>query len=79
MAIQRPDAKEDAPSINATENAISAITKICRHVETGVPMETILPLWFSWLPVVEDKEEAPHVYSYLCELIEKYIQEPKFA
>jgi hypothetical protein len=70
MAIQRPGAKEDIPSINATENAISAITKICRHVETGVPMETILPLWFSWLPVVEDKEEAPHVYSYLCDLIE---------
>lgn len=25
---------------------------------------------FSWLPVVEDEEEAPHVYGYLCELIQ---------
>ena len=73
LAIQRSDAREDVPSINATENAISAVTKICRHVQSGVPMETMLPLWFSWLPVVVDKEEAPHVYSYLCDLIEKYI------
>lgn len=25
---------------------------------------------FSWLPVVEDEEEAPHVYGYLCDLIQ---------
>lgn len=24
----------------------------------------------SWLPVVEDGDEAPHVYGYLCDLIE---------
>lgn len=57
-------------AINATENAISAVTKICKYVE-GVPLDSILPMWLSWLPVVEDKEEAPHVYSYLCDLIER--------
>lgn len=25
---------------------------------------------FSWLPVVEDNDEAPHVYGYLCDLIQ---------
>lgn len=25
---------------------------------------------FSWLPVVEDEDEAPHVYGYLCDLIQ---------
>lgn len=25
---------------------------------------------FSWLPVVEDHDESPHVYGYLCDLIE---------
>lgn len=25
---------------------------------------------FNWLPVVEDEEEAPHVYGYLCDLIQ---------
>jgi importin-5 len=25
---------------------------------------------FSWLPVVEDEDEAPEVYGYLCDLIQ---------
>lgn len=25
---------------------------------------------FNWLPVTEDEEEAPHVYGYLCDLIQ---------
>lgn len=25
---------------------------------------------FSWLPVIEDEEEAPHVYGYLCDLVQ---------
>ena len=25
---------------------------------------------FNWLPVTEDDEEAPHVYGYLCDLIQ---------
>ena len=70
MSIQSPNAKEDLQSINATENAISAVTKICKNVDS-VPLDTILPIWLSWLPVLEDKEEAPHVYSYLCDLIER--------
>ena len=72
IAIQSPDAKEDLQAVNATENAISAMTKICKHLDTSVPLESILPMWLSWLPVVEDKEEAPHVYNYLCDLIERY-------
>ena len=57
--------------MHATENAISAVAKICRNLESSVPLDTVLPLWFSWLPVVEDKEEACHTYSYLCDLIER--------
>ncbi len=72
-AINAPNAKEDTPAINATENAISAVTKVCKYLDTGVPYDSILPMWLSWLPVVEDKEEAPHVYSYLCDMIERYI------
>lgn len=29
---------------------------------------SISPFRLAWLPVVEDCEEAPHVYSLLCEL-----------
>ena len=71
VAIQAPNAREDLPGVNATENAISAVTKVCKYIDTGVPLDNILPMWLSWLPIVEDKEEAPHVYSYLCDLIER--------
>lgn len=71
VAIQSPNAKEDLQAINATENAVSAVTKILKHLESMVSMEEMLPLWLSWLPITEDKEEAPHVYSYLCDLIER--------
>ena len=27
--------------------------------------------WLSWLPVVEDKDEAPHVYGFLCDLLDR--------
>lgn len=33
-------------------------------------MNFSLVLRFSWLPVIEDEEEAPHVYGYLCDLIQ---------
>ena len=74
MAIQSPNAKEDLQAINATENAISAVTKVCKYIDAGVPLDSILPLWLSWLPVIEDKEEAPHVYNYLCDLIERLVR-----
>ncbi|XP_014231665.1 importin-5 [Trichogramma pretiosum] len=56
--------------INPTENAISAVTKILKHNNNAINVDEILPLWLSWLPVTEDEDEAPHVYSYLCDLIE---------
>ena len=75
MAIQSPNSKEDLNAIHATENAISAVTKVCKYIDTGVPLDSILPLWLSWLPVTEDKEEASHVYNYLCDLIERLVYE----
>lgn len=64
--------EEDLQTINARDNAISAVAKVCRYVEMpGLSHDTILPLWLSWLPVIEDKEEACHVYTYLSDLIER--------
>jgi len=57
-------------NISATENCVSAITKICKYNATKVNVNEVLPMWLSWLPVVEDHVEAPHVYGYLCDLIE---------
>lgn len=67
--IQAPDARE-VPNINATENAIAAITKILQYNSSQVNVNELLPIWFSWLPVWEDEEELPHVYGFLLSLIE---------
>ena len=72
VAVQDPDAKIDFASVHATENAISAMAKICKYIKSGIPYESVLPIWLSWLPVTEDKEEAQHVYDYLCDLIQRY-------
>ncbi|KAI4504097.1 hypothetical protein M0802_000568 [Mischocyttarus mexicanus] len=57
-------------NVNPTENAISAVTKILKYNNKAINVDKILPHWLSWLPVVEDEDEAPHVYGYLCDLIE---------
>ena len=69
QTINDPQART-RENINATENCISAVTKICKYNHGNISVNDILPLWLSWLPIVEDKEEAPHVYGYLCDLIE---------
>ena len=77
--IQSPNAREDSAATNATENAISAVAKICKYLESQAPLDNILPMWLSWLPVTEDKEEAPHIYSYLCDLIERLVVAVNFC
>ncbi|XP_049800660.1 importin-5 [Schistocerca nitens] len=57
-------------NINPTENAISAVTKILKYNSSQVNVQELLPHWLSWLPVWEDDDESPHVYGYLCDLIE---------
>ena len=75
QAIALPDARSTREGVCATENAVSAlgkIYKVCVPLATGsgIDLQQELAQWFSWLPVMEDKEEAVHVYSYLCELVE---------
>eukprot|EP00117_Sycon_ciliatum_P045798 scpid19596/ scgid32881/ Importin-5; Importin subunit beta-3; Karyopherin beta-3; Ran-binding protein 5 len=60
----------DYMSCCANENCISAVAKICRTLPEGVlNLGDILPHWLSWLPIINEEEEAPFVYEYLCELI----------
>jgi len=67
--IQQPDSRQPE-NINPTENAISAVTKILQFNGSQVNMDQILPLWFAWLPVTEDVDEAPFVYGFLANLVE---------
>lgn len=58
-------------NIFATENAISAVTKLLKYRPAAVPnVDEVIPHWLNWLPIFEDTEECPHVYGLLCDLIE---------
>jgi len=67
--VAAPDSRQPE-NINPTENAISAVTKILKYNSSQVNLDQILPVWFSWLPVTEDVDEAPYVYGFLADLIE---------
>ncbi|CAF1354053.1 unnamed protein product [Adineta ricciae] len=55
----------------ATENAISAVTKIFKYNSSCIDnLDKLHQVWLTWFPIYEDTEESPHVYGYLCDLIE---------
>lgn len=68
--INAPDSRS-VKNANPTENAISAVTKILKYNNSQIKVtDDIILMWLNWLPVLEDDDEAPHVYGYLCDLIE---------
>ncbi|KAG7504065.1 importin-5 [Solea senegalensis] len=67
--IQTADSRAKE-NVNATENCISAVGKVMRFRPECVNVNEILPHWLSWLPLLEDKEEAVHTFDFLCDLIE---------
>jgi len=69
QVIQHPESRL-VENLSPTENAISAVTKILKYNNSCLNVEEILPHWLSSLPVWEDEDEAVHIYSFLCDLIE---------
>jgi len=69
QAINHPEARNEV-NLNPTENAIAAVTKILKFNASAINVDEVIPMWLSWLPVWEDTDEAPHVYGYLCDLID---------
>ncbi|KAM7302408.1 putative ABC transporter [Ixodes scapularis] len=67
--IEAPDSR-GPERVFATENAISAVSKVLLWRCRDVSVDELVPRWFSWLPVWEDDEENPHVYGLLCSLLE---------
>lgn len=67
--IQMPEARSDE-NVGATENAISAVTKIMQYNGSMVNVNEILPVWFTWLPIWSDEAEITPVYEFLLKLIE---------
>ncbi|KAK7080859.1 Importin-5, partial [Halocaridina rubra] len=69
QVIQNPESRNEV-NLNPTENAIAAVTKILKYNSSAINRDEVIPVWLSWLPVWEDTDEAPHVYGYLCDLID---------
>ncbi|KAG2213565.1 hypothetical protein INT46_002271 [Mucor plumbeus] len=67
--INAPDAREDG-TVYVTENAISAIAKICKFNNSKFQLEPVLAAWLATLPILNDDQEAPVVYTYLLDLLE---------
>jgi hypothetical protein len=67
--IEAPESRKEE-NINATENAVAAVTKILQFNSSRVNVNELLPVWFRWLPVWEDEEELPLVYDFLLTLVE---------
>ena len=60
----------------ATENAVSAIGKICHFMGDKFEVNPFIRAWFDALPIVLDEQEAPHTYGYLLELLERCVGVP---
>lgn len=71
--ITGPDARTKDYTI-ATDNAIGSVGKICELGLTDI--KTILPMWLSWFPVVEDNVESKITYSIFLRFLEN--QNPFF-
>lgn len=67
--IEAPESR-GPERVFATENAISAVSKVLLWRCSVLNADEVIPRWFSWLPVWEDDEENPHVYGLLCSLLE---------
>ncbi|KAK9764647.1 importin subunit beta-3 [Basidiobolus ranarum] len=69
--INAPNAR-DSDNVYVTENAIAAVTKVCKYNSSKFDVNTVIPVWFASLPIENDEEEAPHVYTYLLDLLDAH-------
>lgn len=61
---------KDEENVAATDNAISALGKICQHQsQASFDSAQVLSVWLRHLPIREDKAEAKVVHAHLCQLI----------
>ncbi|MCO5568487.1 hypothetical protein L7F22_022186 [Adiantum nelumboides] len=58
-------------NITATDNAISALGKICEFQRDGIDAAQVVPAWLSCLPIRNDLVEAKIVHDQLCSMVER--------
>ena len=74
----RPTSRQHK-NVMATENAVSAVGKICHFVgdaaasAAGFGIDQMLAHWVDALPILYDGDEATHTYTYLLSLLERCV------
>ncbi|KAI5084377.1 hypothetical protein GOP47_0000546 [Adiantum capillus-veneris] len=58
-------------NIMATDNAVSALGKICEFQRDGIDAAQVVPAWLSCLPIRNDLVEAKIVHEQLCSMVER--------
>lgn len=57
-----------------SDNALSAVARICCAYANELDFSSILPLWCTGLPAVHDLEEATSIYGFLLKSMALYPQ-----
>eukprot|EP00735_Rhodelphis_limneticus_P008844 TRINITY_DN2321_c0_g1::TRINITY_DN2321_c0_g1_i1::g.20738::m.20738 TRINITY_DN2321_c0_g1::TRINITY_DN2321_c0_g1_i1::g.20738 ORF type:complete len:1078 (+),score=394.95,sp/Q8BKC5/IPO5_MOUSE/35.22/0.0,HEAT/PF02985.17/3.9e+03,HEAT/PF02985.17/7.7,HEAT/PF02985.17/2.6e+03,HEAT/PF02985.17/4.8e+03,HEAT/PF02985.17/0.24,HEAT/PF02985.17/6e-06,HEAT/PF02985.17/0.067,HEAT/PF02985.17/3.5e+02,HEAT/PF02985.17/1.7,HEAT/PF02985.17/0.053,HEAT/PF02985.17/6e+02,HEAT_2/PF13646.1/1.2e+02,HEAT_2/PF13646.1/14,HEAT_2/PF13646. len=68
--VSHPEARKDANGA-ATDNAISALGKICEYQDGRVDSASLWPTFLNYLPLRHDVAEARMVHNQLVALVEK--------
>eukprot|EP00271_Cylindrocystis_brebissonii_P019237 TRINITY_DN5787_c0_g1_i1.p1 TRINITY_DN5787_c0_g1~~TRINITY_DN5787_c0_g1_i1.p1 ORF type:complete len:1153 (+),score=248.27 TRINITY_DN5787_c0_g1_i1:117-3461(+) len=61
----------DEEHVMATDNAISAIGKMCLYQREAFDVAQVLPTWLAYLPMKGDLGEAQIVHEQLCGMVER--------
>ncbi|KAH7372426.1 hypothetical protein KP509_17G003600 [Ceratopteris richardii] len=70
LVISQPAAFH-ADNVMATDNAVSALGKICEFHRDVIDATQVMPAWLSCLPIRADLVEAKIVHEQLCSLMER--------
>lgn len=70
IVISQPTAFQ-AENAMATDNAVSALGKICEFHRDVIDATQVVPAWLSCLPIRTDLVEAKVVHEQLCSLMER--------
>eukprot|EP00898_Chlorokybus_atmophyticus_P005983 jgi/Chlat1/6386/Chrsp44S05759 len=68
--VSRPDARSGANEM-ATDNAVSAVGKICQYQRDATDVSKVIPAWLAYLPLRGDKVEAQLVHEQLTSMVEQ--------
>ena len=67
--LSQPDARAESNE-DATDNAVSALGKICLKHADATDVSQVLPHWLEYQPLKADLEEAAVCHNQLCALLE---------